>query len=670
MISIDYKGHPKKPFKQLMHEYTTKYLILDDVLADEDAYAYIYQDMLDILKHGLEYKAIRAMPISFIIHNGDPTDVDKLHQLEVRHFLSNMVMWYAYMKMECVDIMDESFIIDWKDKDVNFIGDWIDNKIIPYHTGDFHELNAIVDEIIFHIKAISDAFCLLFGYSASIYDIMKAERENPEIHDILYGEIDPNLQPKDMEDKLNDLNKRLIDAFGKSDSDLRPLLKAGKNISANQFREIFLRIGFKADISNRTIPWFIDSNLLITGIDTPAAFYIDAQSGRKALMDMKLSMSKPGALSKKMNHNSTPMVLRHDHEHCDSTRPVYYFIEDDLFLKMLDKRWYYDEQGNLKMLDYLKDKDLIGKKVGFRSPCTCTSKDGVCELCYGGLFDMNSDLFSQGSLAATMLSENTGQLILKSKHEQHTSSDEIDFPEEFYKAFDVVSTEITMGDNVEDGLMIQLGPVQTEETDDGDAYYVEYFDLVDYNGEVKAHIQEEHGFQLYLAPEMVAAWKQMKEKPIPLDRFDDDDDSTVLFNIEIKSKAITQSLQLMLQALDSKDHLGCSHDLDGLCQKYGRIMLDSGTKYNFVHNEMVIRGLLRKADNDMEFPDFGPNGDHEDYTILRLTSSLSRNPSPIIRLSTGWLKKGLISTALYKAHSPSHFDPLFVPVLADVIDQE
>ena len=207
MISIDYKGHPKKPFKQLMHDYTTKYLILDDVLADEDTYAYIYQDMLDILKYGLEYKAIREMPISFIIHNGDPIDVDKLHQLEVRHFLSNMVMWYAYMKMECVDIMDESFIIDWKDKDVNFIGDWIDNKIIPYHTGDFHELNAIVDEIIFHIKAISDAFCLLFGYSASIYDIMKAERENPEIHDILYGEIDPNLQPKDMEDKLNDLNK-------------------------------------------------------------------------------------------------------------------------------------------------------------------------------------------------------------------------------------------------------------------------------------------------------------------------------------------------------------------------------------------------------------------------------------------------------------------------------
>ena len=315
MISIDYKGHPKKPFKQLLHEYSSRYLVLDDVLADEDSYAYVYQDILDILKYGLEFKNVREMPISFIIHHGDSTKPEDLKQLEVRHFLSNMVIWYAYMKMECVDILDDSFIIDWKDKDVNFIGDWIDNRIIPYHHGDFHELNTIVDEIIYHIKAISDAFCLLFGYSASIYDIMQAERANPEIHDILYGEIDPTLQPKELEDKLNDLNKKLIKAFGESDSDLRPLLKAGKNISANQFREIFLRIGFKADISNRTIPWFIDSNLLITGIDTPAAFYILAESGRKALMDMKLSMSKPGALSKKMNHNTTLVTLRHDHEH-------------------------------------------------------------------------------------------------------------------------------------------------------------------------------------------------------------------------------------------------------------------------------------------------------------------------------------------------------------------
>lgn len=667
MVHIDYSGHPKKSLRTLLHQYSSNVLCLDDVLLDDDTYSYVYQDILDMLKYGLEKKYIREFPIHFILHEGDPADIDHCHVLQCRHFLSNMVMWYAFMEMERVDLLQERHIIDWVGKDVKFIGSFIDNEIIPIFDGDFHSLNFICDEIIFHIKAISDAFCMIFGYSASIYDIMKAEESDPEIHDILYGEIDKSLQPKEMEQKLTELNNRLMDRFAASDSDLKPLILSGKNISAKQFQEIFLRVGFKPDISNRTIPWFLDNNILITGIDKPADFYINAQGGRKALMDTKLSMSRPGALSKKMNHNTTAITLRHDHEHCDSTRPVYYTIEDDDFLKLLDKRYYYDEHGELKLLDYERDKHLIGGRYGFRSPCTCNSKEGICELCYGTLFGINSDLFSQGSLAATKLSEPTTQLILKTKHVNHTSSDEIDFAPDFYNNFDIVSTEITMSENVDDTLLIALGPVQTEETDDGDVYFVEYFDLVDIDGNVKSRVQEEHGFSLYLSNEMVTAWKQFKEKPIPIARFDDDDDATILFNIEVKSKAVAQSLQLITAALDSKDHLGCTHDIDGLCQKFGRIMIDAGIMYNFVHGEMVIRALMRKADNDLEYPDFGPNGDHENYTILRLTSSLSRNPSPLIRLSTGWLKKSLISTALYKAHQPSHLDAFFVPVLADVI---
>lgn len=273
-----------------------------------------------------------------------------------------------------------------------------------------------------------------------------------------------------------------------------------------------------------------------------------------------------------------------------------------------------------------------------------------------------------GNDRETKVSEPLGQAILSTKHSQFTSSDEIKFEEEFYKNFDIVSTEVTMSDSIEDGLLIQLGPVQTEETDDGDVHYVEFFDLIDYNGEVKAHVQEEHGFPLYLASEMESAWKQFGDKPIPVDKFDDDEDSTVLFNIEIKSKAKTQSYQQITAMLDSKDHMGYANDIDGMCQKLGRVMLDAGIKYNFVHNEMIVRSLMRKKNDELEYPDFGPNGDHEDYTILRLTSSLSKNPSPLIRLSTGWLKKSLISTALYKAHQPSHLDALFVPVLTDVIE--
>lgn len=103
---------------------------------------------------------------------------------------------------------------------------------------------------------------------------------------------------------------------------------------------------------------------------------------------------------------------------CNTARPIWYTIESDEFLKMLDKRYYYDEKGDMYQVVYSKDKDLIGKSLRFRSPCTCTSKDGVCAYCYGGMFEINKDLASAGAYAATKESEPLGQAILSSKHLQ------------------------------------------------------------------------------------------------------------------------------------------------------------------------------------------------------------------------------------------------------------
>lgn len=258
---------------------------------------------------------------------------------------------------------------------------------------------------------------------------------------------------------------------------------------------------------------------------------------------------------------------------------------------------------------------------------------------------------------------------MSQKHTQFTQSDEITFDDLFYQVFDITSSEITLSENVDlsSNLLIQLGPVTPEETDEGEVYRIEYFDLIDYQGEVKGRVKEEHDFPLYLAGEMISAWKQSAGHPIPIMRFDDLDEDAPLFNIEVKSKAVTDNLKLMMAALDSKDHMGCARDIDGLLQKFGRIMIDAGTLYPFVHYEMIFRSLIRKIGNELEFPDFGPNGNHDDYEILRLTWSLRKNQSPVIRLSTGWLKSSLLSTTLYESNAPCHFDALLVPNLNDVI---
>ena len=145
---------------------------------------------------------------------------------------------------------------------------------------------------------------------------------------------------------------------------------------------------------------------------------------------------------------TSPSYLRHDYETCNSIHYITYHIEDDTWLRLLDQRYYYTKRGELKLLNYKKDKHLIGKKVNFASPCTCNSKEGICKKCYGELFEINKDLFSVGSYAATKGSNPLGQIVLSSKHYQGTESASISFNNsQFSDLFDLSSTEIALSDN-------------------------------------------------------------------------------------------------------------------------------------------------------------------------------------------------------------------------------
>ena len=85
---------------------------------------------------------------------------------------------------------------------------------------------------------------------------------------------------------------------------------------------------------------------------------------------------------------------------------------------------------------------------------------------------------------------------------------------------------------------------------------------------------------------------------------------------------------------------------------------------------MMIRGLLRKKSNEMEEPDWTANGDPNDYKILRLNDALFKNPSPVVSLSYGYLRKQLRSPEFYKKTAPSHLDPLFVSKLSETITDD
>lgn len=366
---------------------------------------------------------------------------------------------------------------------------------------------------------------------------------------------------------------------------------------------------------------------------------------------------------------TSPSYLREDYEDCNSVSYITYHIKDETLLRLLDKRYYYDERGNMKLLQYPRDNHLIGKVVNFTSPCTCNSKNGICKKCYGELFEMNKDLFSVGSYAATKASNPLGQIVLSSKHYQGTESATISFQEDFNDIFELSSTEISLTDNpnTDEDLYLLLDEVFVEQNDDVDYYYVKSFKVVNRKNDVVYNISEDNSSNLYMSDLLASVYKKLRVKntPIPLDDFIDDEDA-VLFVVEIKNKELTEPIKMIEKILNKKNT--SSNSLSTICQMLAESFIDIGIDINLVHIESIIKGLIRKKSNILEYPDWSRNGDLEDYTVLPVSSGLQNNPSPLVSISYGYIRKQLISPEFYEKDAPSHLDALFVRDLSRYID--
>lgn len=258
--------------------------------------------------------------------------------------------------------------------------------------------------------------------------------------------------------------------------------------------------------------------------------------------------------------------------------------------------------------------------------------------------------------------------MLSTKHDQQAKSNIITMNEGFNDYFDLSSGEISLSEetDLDESIAIRLDTVTIEEQDDATSYYVKAFDLVDVDGNVISHVEETNGASMYLTEPVVNLYNKAKDKTAPIS-LESLDDSEPLFIVEISSKEVTGPIKLIKSILTNASH-GGAKTLDEFHQIYAKTMLSIGIKYDFVHGECILRSLIRKKSNITEFPDWGRNGDHSDYQLMHLHSALSNNPSPLIRISTGYLKKHLQSTDLYKVSAPSHMDAFFVEQLSRYID--
>lgn len=671
-MKIDFNGHPKKTPEELDAIYNDEhFLIIEEILESNKTYNVIFQDLLDILKYGFEYKEIRSRLVHYKFHPEDK----EFKTMELRHLLSNLILWKPFIYMDKVELLDESFIFDFTKFSSGTLLEYINEKLLPINDDDFASKNTMIDDIYYSIIAIAHAFCLLIGNGVSIHNVYDLEKRIPEVHDIMYKDVDETLEPNEIEDELSRRTSRLIDIMkndlptepGK-DNDFRSSYASGAGIKPAQLKEFMIKIGLKADLSGNVIPVMINGSFLLDGLYKPSLFYINALSGRKALIAVKQGMGIPGAFAKKLCQVSTSSgILSQSGEMCNSVATVDYHILDDNFLSLLNGRFYYDSHGHLKCVDYKKDKDLIGKIVRFKSPATCCGKDGICKYCYGKLFDINSSLFSVGAIAALKESEPAQQGVLSTKHSQTTHSNQIKFSKGFDELFELESSEMSLKEDsdLDADLYIVLDDVIEEELDDKIFYYTYGFKIQDAANNDIYHIYEESEAKLYLNDQIIDQYKKLRDKstPISLENFDE---TMSLFLVEVKNKELTEPIEIFKKLLNTNEHMGV-RTVSEMCQKFAESLISMGQKYDLVHGELIIRGLLRKKSNILEFPDFSANGDPNDYQILRLDTALQYHPSALVSMPYGFLKRQILSTELYKKSAPSHLDTMYAPVLAKYV---
>ena len=288
LYEIDFHNHPKKSEKELFAQYPPDLLlIIEQVLSSKKTFQMIFQDLIDMMKYGFERNEVRHRIIYYKFHKTDTIS----RSMQLNHFIANLIFWQPLITVDAVGLLDETWIFDLSRFNSKTLMSYINDKILPIYDTDYATKNAMVDDLYNYIISISHAFCLLMGMGISLYDLHQLELRDPTVSHLMRDGVDESLEPHEIENILNERNRELIDHLVNDPlgNDYKPFFASGTGLKEAQFREYIVRIGFKADINVNTVPVLINNNFLLHGLTKPSFVYLNALSGRKALILTKLN---------------------------------------------------------------------------------------------------------------------------------------------------------------------------------------------------------------------------------------------------------------------------------------------------------------------------------------------------------------------------------------------
>ena len=206
-----------------------------------------------------------------------------------------------------------------------------------------------------------------------------------------------------------------------------------KVLKPKQGEELFINFSQIPDGRN-IIPVIMNGNGFRAGYNKLPVFYTGAIASRVPDIMNKDYMGIAGYFNRNLMILSygtiSPTVWD-----CGSQNPIPIEI-DECMLEMMDGRYYYNQKGDgiLRVLRKT-DKDKLGKKLWFRSPCTCNLNEDCCHICYGQRALKVGDLKGGFVYTTEQMTNPVQQNILSAKHLLKSNAEKIVFSTNFDKYF-------------------------------------------------------------------------------------------------------------------------------------------------------------------------------------------------------------------------------------------
>lgn len=650
--------------------------IIEDYMEDYDTYEEFQIKLMNIICgcFASDEKIRRTCieyPIQFKFYRED----NKSYKIQLRHFLYNVYLWYSFVEVSDIHILDDSFILEAEE--IPHINDFINEKVIKV----MRELNVKETTIGFNVsktnyklRGISLELSQIMGFHFDEKTFIEMYKD-PVIRELMTIKLPQDAQPVEIEKIIDDAEKKLVNHLKSiPDNPISIILRVGTGIKIKQLVEYLIMMGMKPSLEGEVMPIPIETSSLVGGLNRPSYQYIDASGARKPLIMNYKEMGNAGYFSKKMLELARTLELSREISDCDTKHLVTYEVKTKKHLKKLVGKYYkLDGDEDFRLLKPTDEK-LIGKKIHVRSAVTCScGQNHVCARCVGEVANLNWDI-AEG-IAGFESEENTKEVeqnILSSKHLLTTKSEKIEFSDTFHKYFVLSSGEIsTVLDGLEnaDDLAILINPdeVERKEEFDSDSTYNTFissgrFFIVNLVTGEQEEVRIKNDKEIYITGYATEVMKSSKDGLI---RFKDLDESTPILEVTIMNNELTKPLYDLMKLLDKQDRSTLLDELtiDAFSQKYLDTIIEANMSASMAAGELVINRIVREKDNIRRRPDFSSIWMPE-YDIYTISSALENNASITVGLSFEQLQRQLLNANLDERTGTSYMDVFFQETLS------